>query len=165
MEGYAGSAEVFLALWEAEAILNFRFSILDLSEVKTKSQKSELQHLKANAQQACRVLHAFARIYPIGQPRAWFCQGLYDWLAGQPNKAHQAWRKSLAAAERLAMPYEQGRAHYEIGRHMPHQPQRPGEWSRQEHLRRAGDIFAELGAAHDLACAEAALASERCNVC
>jgi len=59
------------------------------------------------------------------------------------------------------MPYEQRRAHYEIGRHMPHQQKRPGEWSRQEHLRRAGDIFAELGATYDLARAEAALAGER----
>ena len=50
-----------------------------------------------------------------GQPRAWLWQGLYEWLAGKPGKARKAWHKSLAAAERLAMRYEQGLAHYEIG--------------------------------------------------
>ena len=35
------------------------------------------------------------------------------------DTAVAAWNKSLNAAERLAMPYEQGRAYYELGRHLP----------------------------------------------
>jgi eukaryotic-like serine/threonine-protein kinase len=63
-----------------------------------------------------------------------------------------AWNKSLNAAERLGMPYEQGRAHYELGRHLP-----PGHPDRQEHLRRAGELFADIGASYELTHAQAAM--------
>jgi len=124
---------VYLALWEA-------------SHSHSPTERAALAQA---ARQACKALHGYARVFPIGQPRAWLWQGLYDWLAGQPRKAHKAWRKSLAAAERLEMPYDQGLAHYEIGRHAT-------GLERQEHLARACAIFARLGAAYDLARAEAA---------
>jgi tetratricopeptide (TPR) repeat protein len=131
-EGYAGMAEVYLALWEASTIGNH--------------MPPERKTLLRSARQACQALHRFARVFPIGQPRTWLCQGLYEWLAGKPDRAHKAWQKSLTAAERLAMPYEQGRAHYEIGRHLP--PDDPG---RQEHLIHAREIFTQLEAVYELA--------------
>jgi hypothetical protein len=63
-----------------------------------------------------------------------------------------AWNKSLNAAERLGMPYEQGRAHYELGRHLP-----PGHPGRQAHLRRAGELFADIGASYELTHAQTAM--------
>ena len=57
--------------------------------------------------------------------------------------AQRAWRKSLALARQMAMPYEEGRAQYEIGRHAQ------GE-ERRLSLTRAAEIFKPLGAAYDL---------------
>lgn len=53
--------------------------------------------------------------------------------------------RRLAAAEHVAMRYETGRAHYEIGRHLP-----AGDPNRKLHLTRACEIFSELGAGYDL---------------
>jgi tetratricopeptide (TPR) repeat protein len=121
LEGYAAVAEVYLTLWEAN------------------------DHQAARpAQQACAALRRLARVFPIAQPRAWLWQGSVEWRAGRPKCARQAWQKSLAAAERLAMPYQQGLAHYELGRHAtgvdgPH------------HLERACAIFTQLDASYDMA--------------
>ena len=53
------------------------------------------------------------------------------------------------------MPYEEGRARLELGRHLA-----PGTPTRQEHLRRARDLFTRLGAVHERARAEAELARD-----
>ncbi len=133
IEGCASVAEVYLALWEA-------------SHGQPPAERTVLAQ---RARHACQDLHRYAHVFPIGQPRAWLWQGLYEWLAGKPGKARKAWQQSLAAAERLAMPYEQGLAHYEIGRHarIP---------ERQHHLACASAIFAQSGAADELARAETA---------
>ncbi|MCI0527435.1 MAG: hypothetical protein L0Y56_08320, partial [Nitrospira sp.] len=108
--------------------------------------------IKLLAGRACKALHRYARIFPIGRPRAWLWQGLYDWLAGRPSKAFKTWKKSLATAEQLVMPYEQGLTHYEIGRHLE-----SDDPARGVHLNRAYEIFIKLGAAYDLARTQAAL--------
>jgi tetratricopeptide (TPR) repeat protein len=139
LEGYAGAAAVYLALWETEAIS-------DSSKPETTNQKSTIKNLKSNARQACKALHRYARVFPIGQPSAWLWQGLYDWLSGHPGRARRAWQKSLAAARKLNMPYDQGWAHFEIGRHLPRQ-----DPARSSHLNRAAEYFAQAGATYDLA--------------
>jgi len=135
LDGYADVAEVFLSLWEAG--------------IKNGQPESELRTLAASSQQACKALRQFASTYPIAQPRAWLWQGLYDSLSGKPAQAQQAWRKSLAHAERLAMRYDEALAHYEIGRHLL-----GDDPTRTEHLSRAREIFSQLGAAYDLAQAQ-----------
>jgi hypothetical protein len=50
------------------------------------------------------------------------------------------------------MLYDQGLAHYEIGRHLPE-----GDGVREDHLQRAVQIFSQLEAAWDLQQAELAL--------
>jgi tetratricopeptide (TPR) repeat protein len=134
LEGYVGAVETFLTLWEAEA---------REPEITTSEQVLTLQ---TAARQTLKSIHAHAKRFPIGQSSAQLYQGLYDWLAGKPAKAHKAWEKSLAAAEQLEMPYEQGRAHYEIARHLD-----KGVPTRAEHLKHAGKIFEKLGASYDLA--------------
>jgi hypothetical protein len=129
--GYTGPAEVYLSLWETEATS-------DTSEAR-------LKNLKANALQACKNLHKFARVFPVGQPRAWLYQGIYEWLSDRPHLAQKAWQKSLTYAERLEMPYEQGLTHYEIGRRLPND-----DPNRQEHLSQAEEIFTRLGTAQNL---------------
>lgn len=75
--------------------------------------------------------------------QSWLWQGLYEWLSGHPRKAHQAWRKSLAAAQRLAIPYEQTLVYYEPGRHA-------AEPERTTYLAQACRIFAHVGATYDV---------------
>jgi tetratricopeptide (TPR) repeat protein len=150
IHGYNNVAEVCLALWEAEVISDIRMPILDLADVK--NSNSDIQNLKSNAQQSCQVLRQYARAFPIGQPRAWLWQGLYYWLSGQRSRAYRAWHKSLAAAERLAMPYEKAFALYEMGRHLP-----PTEPKRRAYLTSAADGFSQLNTSYDLAHARQAI--------
>ena len=103
-EGYVGPPLVYLSLWETQA--GPRQKIV---------QEESYARL---AWQACKGLRGFARVFPFGQPRSWFFLGKYAWLAGKSGKAHKAWAKSMAYAEKLEMPYEQGLAHFEIGRHL-----------------------------------------------
>jgi len=135
LSGYANPAEVYLSLWEAGY------------------PQPGLDRL---ARKACKVAHSFARVFPIGRPRALLWDGLHHWLAGKPARATRAWQASLAAAARLEMPYDEALAHYELGRHLPDAD--PG---REEHLARACEIFERLGAAYDLARAREARCTTR----
>lgn len=132
-EGYACVAEVYLSLWEAG----------DPAAARP-------------ARQACAALRQYARAIQIARPRAWLWQGLRAHLSGHHRRALVAWDKSLAAAERLAMPCERGRAHYQIGRHLP-----AGHPSRLAHLTRAGEVFADIGALHELAQVQAAMSRQQ----
>jgi len=85
-----------------------------------------------------RSLRRYAHVFPIGQPRALLCQGLLAWVQGRPIQARKAWRRSLAAAERLGMRYDQLLAHQQLGRHGD-----PSE--RHEHLARARQLSTQLG--------------------
>jgi len=98
LAGYAGIAEVYLGMWESgrgDAVL--------------------AEEMARKVAPVCKTLDVFARMHPVGQPLALLYQGLADWLGGKEAKARQHWSESLAAAERLRMPYEQGLALYERG--------------------------------------------------
>ena len=125
----------------------------EFHHLKSKIPKGhDVPNLKSNAGQTCHILRQYARAFPIGQPRAWLWQGLYYGLSGQPGQAQAAWRKSLAAAERLSMPYEQAQALYEMGRHLP-----ANDPKRQVYLSRAAQIFSQLEAKYDLSRTQVAL--------
>ena len=119
LEGYAGPVEVYLTLWEAAP---------------------EDTSLVNSARQAWQSLRQFGRFFLVGRPRIWLYQGLIYWLKGQPQRAHQFWEKALSLARQLGMPYEEARAHYEIGRHLP-----ADNPARLEHLTSAGELFAMIG--------------------
>ena len=106
--------------------------------------------LRAAARSAIKAVRTAARTFHVSRPSRWRIDASYAWLDGKPARARQLWRKSLAEAERLAMPYEQGLAHYEIGRHA-------AGAERQTHLIAAEAIFTQLGAAYDLARVQEAL--------
>jgi class 3 adenylate cyclase/tetratricopeptide (TPR) repeat protein len=97
------------------------------------------------AKRACRALRFYVWSFSVGQSRIWLMLGLAYWLSGKKKKAHRAWRKSLALAEGMAMPYEQALAHYEIGRHLTED-----DPARQQHLERAAALFKQVGAGYDL---------------
>jgi class 3 adenylate cyclase len=118
---YAMTAEVAIALWQ----------------VSRQHGSDEEAAARTVAQQAVRSLRRYAHTFPIGQPRLLLCQGLLAWISGRPARAQRVWRRSLAAAERLGMPYDQLLAHQQLGRH--------GHTSeRGHHLTRAHQLFAEL---------------------
>jgi hypothetical protein len=125
---YATTTEAAIALWHASH----------------QRGPGEQATARAAAGQAMRSLRRYAHVFPIGQPRALLCQGLLAWVAGRPVGARKAWRRSLAAAERLGMRYDQLLAHQQLGRHGD-----PRE--RREHLNRARQLFTELGIGGELA--------------
>jgi hypothetical protein len=98
-------------------------------------------------------LRSYTRVFPIGQPRSYLCRGLTAWLSGQAYSARRFWAKSLETAEKLNMPYAQGLAHYEIGRHLS-----LDDTARVEHLTQASEIFTRLEATYDLRRTQDALA-------
>jgi hypothetical protein len=124
LEGYAGPAEVYLALW-------------------AQGTDNNTAALQKAARQACQALQRYARIFPFAQPRAWLWRGVYEWQAGRAAKASKTWQKSLATAEKLNMPYEQALAHALLGRHA-------SETARPTHLAAARQIFTRLEATYDL---------------
>lgn len=124
LEGYACTAEVLLALAEHDA--------------------GGVDNAAQAARQAVQVLQRFARSFALGRPRAWLWQGTLAWLTGRQGRAVRAWQTSLAQAEQLAMPYEQGLAHYEWGRHLP-----AGAAERSAHLNQALTLFREIHADYD----------------
>ncbi len=130
MEGYAGPPGIFLALWD--------------KKIKGEHMEYSINELRELAQRGCKGIHSYARLFPIGRPRAWLYQGQYDWLVGNSNKAMKAWARSLTYSKELKMPYEQGLAHYEIGRHLS--PENP---NRHLELKEALMIFEQLGTSYD----------------
>ncbi len=127
LPSYGAIAEVFCSMWAS------RPAALTAA-------------LKAGAGRSCKALARYTRVFPIGQPQLWLYRGLYAWLDGKRPQAQTAWARSLAAAERLGMRYDQARAHAMIASHLPidHQA-RPG------HLAKAIDLFTQIGANADLA--------------
>jgi class 3 adenylate cyclase/tetratricopeptide (TPR) repeat protein len=121
LEGYAGVAEVWLSLWEAG---------------------NGSPEVRRAARKACAALRRFARVFPIGKPRALLWTGLYEWLSGRQTKAGADWEKSVASAARLGMLFEQALAHAELGRHAV-----TGDPEGAHHMARARKLLIEAGAA------------------
>jgi class 3 adenylate cyclase/tetratricopeptide (TPR) repeat protein len=119
---YAMSAEVAIALW------------LDAR----RRGEGERGPWRPMAAQAVRYLGRFARMFPIGRPRALLYRGLLAWLDGRPATARRHWRAALDAAERLGMRHDQALALDMLGRH--------GEPVRRAGYReRARELFGQLG--------------------
>jgi class 3 adenylate cyclase len=118
---YAMTAEAAVGLWER-----------DLGQRSGGEPAS-----RAVARRAVRRLRRYARAFPIGQPRWLLCRGLVAWVAGRPGPARRAWRRSLAAADRLGMPYDQLLAHDLLARH-------GAPPARGDHLARARELSVRL---------------------
>ncbi|MBM3266502.1 MAG: AAA family ATPase [Candidatus Sericytochromatia bacterium] len=101
---------------------------------------------------AVRRGRRLARHFAIAEPQAWLWQGHHDWLRKKPRQAFAAWQRSLDAARRLAMPYEEGLAALELGRHLPE-----ADPERRRYLDQAIGLFNRLGSAGDEKRARAAL--------
>ncbi len=127
---YSGPADVFLSFWESGLAV---------------------RDGRRRATEALTRLRTYAAVFPIGRPRSSTLEGRYRWLLGETRRAHQSWRRAVASAQALSMPYEQALAYLEIGRHLD-----PSDAGRNEYLRKAKDIFTRLNASQALAATEIA---------
>lgn len=91
IEGYSGTVEVYLALHARSQ----------------DAPRAERRRVDRAAKNMCRALLRFARIFTVAEPRAWLLLGRYEYQKGRLAAAQRAWQKSLEAAQRLAMPYEE----------------------------------------------------------
>jgi class 3 adenylate cyclase/tetratricopeptide (TPR) repeat protein len=131
--GYVGPAEVYLEAWERD---------------------QPFRDEPRRAAEALARMKRFAGVFPVGRPRWAILEGRRSWLGGSRGRAHRLWRSALATANHLDMPYEQGLAHFEIGRHLE-----PSDPERAAHLQEAREIFGRIHASRALAAAD--LAAER----
>jgi hypothetical protein len=120
---YNGFAATFVELWE--------------------NQPNNAE-LEKQAQLACKLLRQFAGIYPMATACANLYDGRYQWLKGSKDGAQRLWEQSLSDAKRLKMPYDEGLAHYEMGRHAD-----ANAPERHHHLSEALKIFGRIGARWD----------------
>ena len=123
--GYVGPAEVYLEAWERD------------QPFRDEPRRSA---------EAIARMKRFAGVFPVGRPRWAILEGRRSWLAGRRGRALRLWRSALATATKLEMPYEQGLAHYEIGRHLD-----ANDPDRAVHLESAREVFGGIQAARALA--------------
>lgn len=133
-------SEVYLTLWEEAAAAESR----------------EMWQMQALALQGVEMLARYARFNPEGKPRALMYRGWSDWLLGKKRSARQLWQQALDTAIDLAMPYEQGCAALEIGRHMAH-----GSPQATQYLRQALTAFRRIGAMVEVGRVRVLLGDER----
>jgi serine/threonine protein kinase/tetratricopeptide (TPR) repeat protein len=106
---------------------------------------AERVQLGREAKQAVEGLRGYARVFPFARPAALLWSGVYHSLRGRRGRALRALHVAVEAAERLEMPYEQGRAHLALARCYA-----PGDPRRYTQLRRARAILSRIGARADL---------------
>lgn len=137
--GFSGIAAVYLELWRRDG---------------DRSAGSE-DILERRVRRICSTLARFSRAFPFAQPARWLCQGSYESRRARPRRALAAWRRALAHAVRLGMPYEEAQAHFQLGTSLPRE-----DPARSVHLGKAAEIFARLDAGYDLAAVRQELARE-----
>ena len=96
LETYSSVTEIYLSLWEANMDNNHKY--------KVKARKAGEEFFK------------YAKIFPIGKPRALLWKGVYECLEGKSKKAIKTWEKSLINSTNLNMPYEKGKYYFEVGK-------------------------------------------------
>jgi tetratricopeptide (TPR) repeat protein len=133
--GIIAMNEVFLTLWERSA-----------------ANTPEREQLAKQARAGIQILRTFAMILPFARSSSRLYRGSEAWLSGRPAVARQAWLQALAEAENHKMPFEEGRARYELGRHLDLQ-----DPTRRPHLLRARALFSELHMPDEIARVQAEL--------
>jgi hypothetical protein len=120
------------------------------------SENARREELLKAAQLVCRMLDGFARTFKFGGPGTRFCRAKLHWATGEREKAQRLWRDSIAAAQRLAMPFEEAKARLDLAKTLAAESP-----ERQEHLARARELFVQLQCAWELNEVNAALGQGR----
>ena len=128
--GFSAVAEVYFHLWE--------------QTLHDSSRKLKPEGLPSSALKAIKLVRSFEKVFPIGQPHTPYYQGWYEWLAGDKHKAVRLWNKSLEAAQKFRLPYEEALARLKLGM-AETEPN-----LRAAHLQRAIEIFESMKAPYEL---------------
>ncbi len=129
-------SEAILLLWEREA-----------PEPGSPSWK---RHASRAALGISRM-KGYAQGFSIGAPAAANRQAFGHWLHDRRAKAIAAWKHAIADAERMHIPYESGKAHLELARHLP-----LGAAERRSHAEAGAAVFGRIGAPRALSRCQAA---------
>jgi hypothetical protein len=121
LDGYRSLADVYWLAWQGVAAGDAG------------------SRLRRRALRATRDLAFFARLFPIAAPAALRARARFDWSEGRSPHALRRWRRSAAAARRLAMPYDEALASLDLAQAAD------AEGERARHAERARRLFAELG--------------------
>jgi hypothetical protein len=133
--GIIAMNEVLLTLWERSA-----------------ANSPEREQLAKEARAGIQIQRTFALILPFARSFSQLCRGLEASLSGRPAAARQAWLQALSEAEHHKLPFEEGRARYELGRHLDLQ-----DPTRRSHLLKARALFSQLQMPDELARVQAEL--------
>lgn len=123
LAGYSAVAEVLLSLWESQA-------------------RHATGPVAAEARRVVAAFGRFALVFPVARPTMLLWRGLELWLRGRRGAARHHWFHAAILAHRRGMPYEEARAHFQLGRHASGP-------ERRAHLERAAALFARIGARPD----------------
>ena len=99
--GYAAIAEVYFELW--------------VRALQNPDGTADAVRLKYLAEKAIKLLRAFKKVFPIGQPSLSYFTGWYEWLNGRHQRALKSWNLGLEAAQKYRMRYEEGLIHMKLG--------------------------------------------------
>jgi tetratricopeptide (TPR) repeat protein len=135
--GFTAVAEVYFELWERT--------------LRDPNRQWDAERYRVLAEKAIKLLRAFQKVFPIGQPPAYYYQGWHEWLTGKREKAIASWSRGLEAAQKFRMPYEEGLIRVKLGT-----VQRDNLVERKERFARAIQIFEKMGAVHELRSAKRA---------
>lgn len=116
--GYEGAATALLGLWAREG---------------------SAPRSAALAREACSMLSRFGQLFPLAYPASLRCRGVELALSGRLRLGRAILAHALRAAQKGKIPYDEARAHFELGK-----------WAalgldREGHLRSARAAFARLG--------------------
>jgi tetratricopeptide (TPR) repeat protein len=127
--GFTGVADVYFELWE--------------NAIQTK--RTDVDFLRQCAEKAIKLLRAFEKVFPIGQPVTPLYQGWYEWLTGKPDAAIRTLTKGLGAAQKFKMRYEEGLIRLKLAMYAQGNLE-----ERKTNLGRAIELFEQMGAVNEL---------------
>ncbi|MEX8503546.1 MAG: AAA family ATPase [Leptothrix ochracea] len=126
MNGLDTFSELILRFWE-----------LDAPSRGSPSWRRWARH----AAMATTRMSGFAKVFTIGSPMAVQRQAMQHWLHGRHAKAIKAWKHAITEGERMRIPFETAKAHFELARHLP-----PSDPEHHHHTLQALTLFQSIGA-------------------
>jgi len=139
--GFSAISQVYFALWE--------------KALRSPEAGINPDRYKLLAERGMKLLHAYRKVFPIGQAYDRYYGGWYEELTGKPQLAVKSWRLGLEAARKHKLLFEEGLLHVKLGSHLRDDPA-----VCREHFERAIQIFEKMGAVHKLEWAKRAGAGE-----
>jgi tetratricopeptide (TPR) repeat protein len=129
--GFSAVADIYFERWERT--------------LQDPAKTHETETVKLLAEKTLKLLQAFQKVFPIGQPVTPYYRGWYEWLTGKPEAAIKSLNRGLGAALKFNMIYEEGLirlklASYSVG----------DQAIRNRNLQRAREIFEKMGALNEL---------------